>query len=154
MHRKTLGLHLSFASPKQSIGIRKKLPYIPRVKDQDINKVALIAGVLMIVIVVTTQWENIASLIKSPEPLKPVQAQANQNNPVTLVRTNNPPPHGKLVWPPDARPYDERIANGEKLSMQFCGTCHVRPKPDVLTQANWERRYPMRTATKQRANVH
>ena len=64
--------------PKQSIGIRNKLPYIPRVKDQDINKVALIAAVLMIVIVVTTQWENIASLVKSPEPLKPDRAQNNQ----------------------------------------------------------------------------
>ena len=108
-------------------------------KDRDINKVGLIAGVLMIVIVVTTQWENIASLVKSPETLKSIQTQTNQ---ITLNRTNNPSPHGKLVWPPDARPYDERIANGEKLSMQFCSTCHVRPKPDVLTQANWGKTLP------------
>ena len=118
------------------------LPYIQPVKDRDINRVALIAGVLMIVIVGATQWESIASLVKSPEPLNPVQAQTNQTNPVTLAHTNNPPSHGKLVWPPDTRPHDERIANGERLSLQFCGTCHIRPKPDVLTQATWGKTLP------------
>jgi len=99
--------------------------------------VALIAAVLMIVIVVTTQWENIASLVKSPEPLKPDRAQNNQTNHVNLTHPNNSPPHSKPVWPQDARHLDERIANGERLSLTYCGTCHVRPKPDVLTQANW-----------------
>ncbi|SVE31385.1 uncharacterized protein METZ01_LOCUS484239, partial [marine metagenome] len=107
------------------------------VKDQDTNKVALIAGVLMIVIVVTTQWESIASLVKSPEPLKPVQTKTNQANLATLAHSNTPAPPGKIIWPPDARPHDERIANGEMLSLQFCGGCHVRPEPDVLTKANW-----------------
>jgi hypothetical protein len=112
------------------------------VKDRDTNKVALIAGVLMIVIVVTTQWENIASLVKSPGPPNPVQDQTNQANLVTLAHTNTPPPPGKITWPPDARPHDERIANGEKLSLQFCGGCHLRPKPDVLTQAAWGKTLP------------
>ncbi len=96
----------------------------------------------MIVIVVTTQWENIASLVKSPGPPNSVQDQTNQANLVTLAHTNTPPPPGKITWPPDARPHDERIANGEKLSLQFCGGCHLHPKPDVLTKANWSETLP------------
>ena len=108
-------------------------------KDQDINKVALIAVVLMIVIVVIIQWENITALVKSPESLNPVK---NQTNHITPIQTNNSIHDSKIIWPTDSRPYHVRIANGEKLSMQFCGTCHVRPKPDVLTKVNWSETLP------------
>jgi hypothetical protein len=123
--------------PNRRIVIRNNLPYILLVKSRDINRVALIAGFVIIVIIVTTQWENIASPVQPPDPLKPVQAQTNQPAHINPVHTTTPPPHGRLEGARDARPHDERIANGERLSLQFCGTCHVYPKPEVLTRVNW-----------------
>jgi len=116
------------------------------VKDQDINKVALIAGVLMIVIVVATQWESIASLVRPPEPIgkpKPPQAQTPS---APIVHTNNTRPSKKLILPPEHRPFPERIASGEKLSLQFCSVCHVRPTPDALAQVNWSQILPRMAA--------
>ena len=117
--------------------------------DRDINRVALIAGVLMIVIVGATQWESIASLIKSPEAngnSNPAPEQTNSPGRVVHIHTNSLQSSAKLASPPDHRPFPDRIANGEKLSLQFCAVCHVRPSPDVLTQVNWSKTLPRMAA--------
>ncbi|MDP7010467.1 MAG: VCBS repeat-containing protein [Verrucomicrobiota bacterium] len=129
-------------NPKRSIGIDHDLPYILLVKDQDINKVALIAGALMIIIVVVTQWGSITSLVKSPASPENLKSPKTQAPSTPIIHTNNALPSKKLILPPDQRSFPERIASGEKLSLQFCSTCHVRPTPDALAQKNWSQILP------------
>ena len=107
-------------------------------KNQGINKTPWVVGFVIIVIIGAMWWKSNPSPIKSPVSPNSDRDGVNHPNPNnTHAQTNNLHSHAKLAGPPDARPRDKRIANGERLSLQFCGTCHVYPKPDVLTQANW-----------------
>jgi hypothetical protein len=124
------------------------------VDDKTLKLVAGIAVAVMVAVVAATQWESIATLVSSPEQSQ--ETVATNTAPKTTgqpVATNayktivhslseKEKSAGQLKFTPDSRPNAERIANGERLSLTFCATCHVRPAPDVFTNVHWSQTLP------------
>ena len=105
--------------------------------------VAGLAVVVMVGVVAAIQWESIVTLVSPPEEVPPpetVQTVAHQ----TIVHSlsEKEKSAGQLKFEPDSRPNAERIANGKRLSLTFCATCHVRPAPDVFTNVHWSQTLP------------
>ena len=103
----------------------------------------------MVIIVAATQWKHISTIIN------PQEENPGGN---TVTATNTPPAQyttltnrsskygtaqGQIRFEGnDPRPRAERIANGKRLSEQFCVVCHLRPKPEDLAQINWTQTLP------------